>query len=486
MLSGNMSGWMRFVAVGLAIASVSVPGGNFANAATWQDDKQDAGKQDDQAATDAAERAAAFKAAQTDIARKIKSGVEADRIDALLELRKFPNVNAARMTLGCMNDKNDDVRKAAHETLVSYAADGSVCRQLLAMVKADSRREGWNAASYSELYTLLMSPDEAMHAEVVAMVDAHAAAKPNNLLVLNSVIDGLGAQGDEAALRALRTLGHSELIASDFGFRRGVIQAIISIHQPEAVETLLELFPNIDGEVRGDAIKYLSALSGERYGENTDAWKAWWDKNKEGFEFPNKLETPKDIMAAFTAEGTSTYYDLPVFAKRLVFIIDCSASMRDNNRMVAAKAELIDAINALNEETYFDIVAFNSTVGPWQRTLQKATTPAKAAAAQWVNALEPINYTNSYGALAATFGFKNLEAIYFVSDGAPTVGDIVDKDKIVEAVREGNRVRRVSLYTIGIEPDKDRENSFEGFLRALAEQNNGMYRPVGNFERGRQ
>ncbi len=427
-----------------------------------------------------------YQDVQRDFARKIRSGVEADRIEVLIDLREYPVLPAARMAIGALDDAVLEVREEAHETIVGYHTNPQICRHYLGILRADSRRTGWTAASYSLLFALAMTPDEQLQEELIKLVDVHASARPSNLEVLNAVVDGLGTRGDEPALSALRTLGHSDLIAADFGVRRGLVQAIISIRTPEAIDTLLELLPNINGEVRGDAIKYLSALSNERLGENIEGWKTWWDLNREGFQFPNTLETPKDIMEAFAAEGTSTYYDLPIFAKRLVFIIDCSDSMNERGRMTAAKEELIDAINSLDEDTFFNIVAFNTEIGPWQTTLQQATTPGKNSATMWVNALRASNFTNSFGALRATFGFRNLEAIYFVSDGAPTVGEITDKEQIVEAVHEGNRTRRVTIYTIGIEPDEDQDKSFEKFLRDLAEENYGLYRPVGDFRRNGQ
>ena len=433
--------------------------------------------------TDLAEVRKNFKAAQKDLVQKVRSGIEADRIEAMIALREFPLQDAARMSMNVLDDANAEVRKEAHETIVSFHKHAHVCKLYLGQLRTESRRQGWNAVSYSLLFALAMSPDEEMQAEFINMVDMHATARPNNLLILNEVIEGLGARGDDDALAGLRTFGNSRLIAADFGFRRGLIQAIIAIRTSAAVDLLVELLPHINGEVQGDAIKYLTAISGERFGDNADHWSLWWERNRDGFEFPNALESPADVMAAFAAEGTATYYDLPIFAQRMVFIIDCSGSMNRRGRMAAAKRELIDAINALSDEKYFNIVAYNSRVGPWQPDLQQATTLAKATAARWIESLRAEELTASYDALEATFGFKNLEAIYFVSDGAPTTGKIVDKEKIVEAVREGNRIRRVTLYTIGIEPDEDPENSFEGFLKALAQENYGLYRPVGDFSK---
>ena len=85
-------------------------------------------------------------------------------------------------------------------------------------------------------------------------------------------------------------------------------------------------------------------------------------------------------------------------------------------------------------------------------------------------------FTASYDALEAAFGYK-AEAIYFLTDGAPHGGKISVPQDIVAAITKGNQVRRESIYTIGIAPGPV-GSLFDEFLKALADQNQGVYRRV--------
>jgi len=60
--------------------------------------------------------------------------------------------------------------------------------------------------------------------------------------------------------------------------------------------------------------------------------------------------------------------------------------------------------------------------------------------------------------------------MYVITDGAPTVGAIVDKEEIRRRVRETNRLRRIAIHcvTFGAKNDTD-------FLGPLAEENGGRH-----------
>ena len=73
----------------------------------------------------------------------------------------------------------------------------------------------------------------------------------------------------------------------------------------------------------------------------------------------------------------------------------------------------------------------------------------------------------------------DTEAIYFLSDGAPTAGKIVAPADIVAAIAAQNRIRRISVYTVGIGAGFP-GSPLDAFLKALAERNLGVYRRIDN------
>jgi hypothetical protein len=257
-----------------------------------------------------------------------------------------------------------------------------------------------------------------------------------------------------------------------FSFRRAVVQALVRIRQPQAVELLIDLLATDRGEVRADTIAYLVEISGQTLGADEKAWRDWWLANKKEFKFPAAAARSANRDAA---AGVATYYGLPLYAQRLVFVLDTSGSMA-GARLEAAKRELVSAIEALPDYAEFGIVAFNSRVDAWQKQLVPATLAAKKGAARYVAAQKAEATTASYDALEAAFRF-DAEAIYFLSDGAPHGGKIATPGDIIDAITAMNRSRRVSIYTIGIGPGAP-GGPLDSFLDQLAQKNFGAYRRV--------
>jgi hypothetical protein len=141
----------------------------------------------------------------------------------------------------------------------------------------------------------------------------------------------------------------------------------------------------------------------------------------------------------------------------------------------AAKTELIRAIKELPKEVYFDVIAFDNTVRVWRPELVPASEQLKQMAVNVVIE-QPLKFkTCSYDALEAAFGLEP-EAIYFLSDGAPFGGKIDDPKEIITAISSWNRVRRISLHSIGIATSESKV--LEKFMKGLAEGNWGVFKAV--------
>ena len=98
----------------------------------------------------------------------------------------------------------------------------------------------------------------------------------------------------------------------------------------------------------------------------------------------------------------------------------------------------------------------------------------------------PNNGTNSHAALAAAFRDPAVDTIFFLTDGYPTTGVLIDPALILSAVRSWNRYRNVRLHTIaltrGAPPPayagREDPKSAARFMRRLAEQNDGRFREI--------
>ena len=377
--------------------------------------------------------------------KQLRSPIILERAAAVERLRDLPALTAVKLIVPSQfTDPAAEVRCAAYETLLTWKDDREVCVLLLKSLK----RETLSKKGDIQLCTSLMAVLVASELPETQDDLSNLATSRDGIVTVTMVADELGRQGGEQALTSLQRMSEVKCFARSFAYRRAVVQAMIGIRLPQAVEHLIMLLPRLDGQVRGDVVRHLAAVSGQQYGNSAEAWQAWWKGHKERFEFPAK--TAENTFATAAPPGTSAYYGLEIQARRMVFVLDNSGTM-NGPRLVAAKRELINTIDGLPGDAAFNIVVFNTKAMVWQRKLMPATPDAKRAARYYIDGLPAGGYTAAYDALEEAFRF-DTEAIYFLSDGQPNRGKIPVPEAIVAAISQANLSRRISIYTIGIAP----------------------------------
>ncbi|MGD0654432.1 MAG: VWA domain-containing protein [Thermoguttaceae bacterium] len=409
------------------------------------------------------------------VQKQIHSQIIAERVEGVKRLRDVPAQDAVKLIVPLgLTDPAEEVRRAVYETLLTWRDDRQVDVFLLKVLEKETRANKGGTSFAAPLIAVLFAsklPDT-QH-DLFKFLDAYASASQEGIAAIITAADELGKQGDEQSLASLRKMTRLKCFSSVFALRRAVVQAIILIRLPEAVQALTSLLPDVDGEVRGDILRHLAAVSGQWYGADGKAWQNWWEKNKDGFKFPaSDFNIPAAVAAS---EGTPSYYGLGIQARRMVFVVDISGSM-EGPRLLAAKRELMKAIDGLSDDAAFNIVVFSDQATVWRRSLMPATPAVKKAAMNFIYVLRAGGHTAAYDALDAAFRF-DAEAIYFLSDGAPNAGKIPVPAAILTAVTQTNRARRISIYTIGIAPGEP-GGTLDLFMKTLAEQNFGVYRRV--------
>jgi hypothetical protein len=416
-----------------------------------------------------------FRAVKGAIQQLLHSKKPTDRIEALGQLEKFPVTDAAKLALTVSTkDDSTEVREAAYATLGVIADNQQVSKFLLDSVEREMRRKEPGDPSVPLLGALLASKSERAFQQTTALLDKMVETTPGARLMAVELADQLAAHGNEADVALLVRLSTTGAFAHQFGFRRSVIWALTRIDSKPAIGALVGLVDKVDGEAQADAIKYLTSVTGQALGNNQPAWAKWWAENSEKFVIPP--QSSRTLAAAKTVSpGVTMYYDLPVYATRVVFIMDTSRSML-GFRLAAAKKELAEAINTLRPNDQFTVLVFDSNVRTWQKKLVVADSTNKKKAIQFVNKQETNLMTASFDALEAALAF-DAEAIFFVTDGAPYGGKIAAPPEIVRVITVLNRSRRESIYTIGIGAGFV-GSPMDTFLRTLAESNFGVYRRV--------
>ncbi len=414
-----------------------------------------------------------FKQAKPDIWPLLRSKEPLDRVEAVKRLQKFPIEDAVRMMHTRLDDEDPQVCQQTVDALLAMNDNYEVCETLLSLARRELHSRNGGGGALADISILLASRLQSTQRDVDELLADVAASKHGAAVIIN-LLDEIAAHRNPRDVIALERLAETQVFENHFGVRRTVVYALSMIPSKEAVGVLIGLLNRVGGEARADAVEYLMLVTGEDLGLDGARWQDWWALLKGKYTYPN-LTVRTGYRGKLTEGESGSYYEMPIFAEKMVFVIDISGSM-GGDRIVAAKRELLVAIAGLRESCQFGIVTFNDRASAWQRQLVPATDRNKLAAKTFVDGLGVGGSTASYSALDLAFTF-DTEAIYFLSDGAPTTGNIIAPVDIVSAVTATNKIRRVSIYTIGVGAGFP-GSPLDVFLKTLAEQNLGVYRRV--------
>ncbi len=318
---------------------------------------------------------------------------------------------------------------------------------------------------------------------------------------------------------------------ADNRVRGRAIRAVLELRLKAGVRPLIERMRVETGRLAGDAFDVLRELTLRKFPDSPDVWSAWWDRNENVFELPD----PELVAAARKrlaeegsryVEGKKSFLGVETKSENIMFVIDVSGSMETRfddpdrlastgreyaslQRLAIVKEELIATIEGLSPSTSFNILAFATEVDPWRKTSTKANVLQKNNARAWIERLQPlggssasfratsglsvsdanVGATNTHLALMTALGEEveegerldgfvlepgnDIDTIFFLTDGDPTIGKTVDMLEIRGEVSRVNAYRGVQIHVIyvGAVGGKD--------LQLLATENGGMFVNIG-------
>jgi Ca-activated chloride channel family protein len=165
----------------------------------------------------------------------------------------------------------------------------------------------------------------------------------------------------------------------------------------------------------------------------------------------------------------------------VVAVIDISGSM-SGEKIVQARAALLQLLSSLRGQDRFRLVAFSSGVRRYAPEWMRATPENRRDASDWIRALEADGGTNIAGALAEAFTVAPAEdalgVVVFLTDGQASTGE-TDPERIADRADQGRGRFRVFAFGVG-----DDVNTF--LLDRLTERARGTteyVRPGENIER---
>ena len=341
--------------------------------------------------------------------------------------------------------------------------------------------------------------------------------------VVIAAAESMGIIGDPAAAPALVTsLNHLS-----WRVQVAALSALGKARSKVAVGPLIDYLHQAVGRPREDARRALVRVTGRTFGMGSEQWYSWWERAKDRFEVPPLPEKEDEVEAeaggtdGYGRQKPTRYHRLKTYSKRILFVIDVSTSMetpilvkagkRDEKtdlryggtpKIKIAREELKFALDGMDKETQFNIIAFETDVRKWKNQAVPATPANVQAALRWIEKQKArhggatdsdgriVGRTNTYGALAAAFGLKvdskrgtggvtggsprgkrrpKWDTCFFLSDGRPTEGFTTNVDEILNEVRRWNRTCKMVINCIGME----RQNGLTQLLNGLADITGG-------------
>ena len=137
------------------------------------------------------------------------------------------------------------------------------------------------------------------------------------------------------------------------------IDILSKLHKKESIEPLIIRLAKEKGRLRYDIVQALQDISSRSLGYNAKDWKIWFDANKDKFKIePKGLKTMDDKEKSMTI-AVPRFFEVPIFGKNIIFIIDFSGSMKTEvksegkRRIDIAQEQLAQALNKFNSNQFY-------------------------------------------------------------------------------------------------------------------------------------
>lgn len=312
-----------------------------------------------------------------------------------------------------------------------------------------------------------------------AAMDATAMIRQGDPKWLDELIELTKNEDPEVRSLALDALGNSadkahidQLIAAlddkNWSTRLAALEALERMHVKEAISPIIIRMAKEEGRMQNEFANTLWRLTGQPYADNSVAWDNWWKEAGANFQILSdadlaKVKTGEEEWRLRQETHIDTkFFGIRIISHRVIFIIDISGSMDDglandykgkpaDNRMEVAKSELSKCIQGLDPSALFNIYTFSSDVEKWvDGSLAAANEKNRTDAVAFVDKLKAFGGTNLYGAVKAAFQDPDVDTIFIMSDGEPTVGDVIEPSMIREHVKAWNEHRKIQINTIQI------------------------------------
>ncbi len=167
----------------------------------------------------------------------------------------------------------------------------------------------------------------------------------------------------------------------------------------------------------------------------------------------------------------TSFFGLKARGQFFVFVVDCSGSMVDEDRLARAKDELRRTVGRLQEPQKFQIIFYNDEPIAMPGDLPKsAGLMAKNQFLAWLRLIEPDGSTDPRGAMALALS-QRPDAVFLLSDGE-------FPDGTVESIAKINR-KSTPIHCVDLSGGEAGDQ-----LKRIAKENGGQYASRPYFGNG--
>jgi len=139
-------------------------------------------------------------------------------------------------------------------------------------------------------------------------------------------------------------------------------------------------------------------------------------------------------------------------AKDVVFVVDTSGSMAEDDKMEKARSALLYGIRILRPEDRYNVISFAGEERLMESGLINADETGRKRGEEFVKALKPVGGTNINQSLLASLAqftaTDRPKILVFMTDGLPTVNE-TNINRIIDNVRSARKTD-VRLFTFGV------------------------------------
>jgi Ca-activated chloride channel family protein len=168
---------------------------------------------------------------------------------------------------------------------------------------------------------------------------------------------------------------------------------------------------------------------------------------------PKQPSTTLEVPPAEVVEQVVQVWKKNKKHSDIALVFDTSGSMRENNRIVAARQGAVELLQLLGDEDRLTLVPFSSDIRFAGKSMSLATDRQKSQSA--IEGLFPGGGTKLYDAIVAAHRYvaenpdpKRIQAIVVLTDGADTESS-TRLEQLISQVRFDSEKRNIRIFTIG-------------------------------------